>query len=167
MAHAGGFQHFLIFFFYSFTTAALWRTLYHTFNSLRHRGNPLNDDKDEIPSLVPMTPFCCREASPQPGNQTWLPAGGQCWRSQAEKQGGHRELGKLSRLWNLFHLPGTGFMAAFKTRKSFSTDVPHWEYLGLRDWPRLLNLFLSITCKFQGGGKERTLLFWLMPKIKD
>lgn len=77
-----------------FPSATLWRTLNRTFNSPHRRGSPLNDDTErEIPSLPSLAPFRRREASPRPRNQTWLPAGGQCWRSWAEKQGGYRELG--------------------------------------------------------------------------
>jgi len=71
---------FILFFFPVFPAVTLRSTLNHTFHSPLHRGKPLNDDREREKFLhsPPTTPFCCRTASALPGNQTWLPAGGQC-----------------------------------------------------------------------------------------
>lgn len=97
-----------------------------------------------------MTPFCCREASPQPENQTWLPAGGQCWRSRAEKCGGYGEPGfpqQIKSSVKPFSFARDWIYDCFWGLKELEYRCSSLRVHGLAqlcDWPRLL-LFLLIT----------------------
>lgn len=94
-----------------FPPATLLRTLNRTFHSLTIGGAPLMMTEKEKFHHTPLWYHSAvTQAFPWAGNQTWLPAGGWCWRSQAaqysgyvlRKQGSHS---KLSHLWSLLISP--------------------------------------------------------------